>query len=77
MERLSKCEVFSAIMIKNRSKNYIVRKGPTKSSFYQTMSMFDAYEEYRPENVMEIFLSDFTEGNSVRPYENIWFFTRC
>lgn len=30
------------------------------------MSMFDAHEEYRPENVIEIFLSDFT---SVRLYE--------
>jgi hypothetical protein len=41
------------------------------------MSMFDAYEEYRPENVIEIFLSDFAGGYSVRPYENLWFFTRC
>jgi hypothetical protein len=30
------------------------------------MSMFDAHEEYRPENVIEIFLSDFT---SIRPHE--------
>jgi len=65
---------FSAIMIKNRPKNYIARKGLTESSLDQTMSMFDAYEEYYPENVIEIFLSDFT---SVRPYKNIWFFTRC
>jgi hypothetical protein len=43
----------------------------------QTTSMFDAYAEYRPENVIEIFLSDFTGGNTVRPYENLWFFTRC
>jgi len=64
-------------MRKNRPKDYIARKGSTDSSMDQTMSMFDAYEEYRPENVMEIFLSDFTEGMSVRPYENLWFFTRC
>jgi hypothetical protein len=64
-------------MIKNRPKDYIARKGSTDSSIDQTMSMFDAYEEYHSENVMEIFLSDFTEGNSVRPYENLWFFTRC
>jgi hypothetical protein len=64
-------------MIKNRPEDYIARKGSTDSSIDQTMSMFDAYEEYRPENVMETFLSDFTEGNSVRPYENLWFFTRC
>ena len=43
----------------------------------QATSMFDAYEEYRPENVIEIFLSDFAGGYSVRPYENLWFFTRC
>jgi hypothetical protein len=64
-------------MIRNRLEDYIARKGSTDSSIDQTMSMFDAYEEYRPENVMEIFLSDFTEGISVRPYENLWFFTRC
>jgi len=64
-------------MRKNRPKGYIARKGSTDSSMDETMSMFDAYEEYRPENVMEIFLSDFTEGNSIRPYENLWFFTRC
>jgi hypothetical protein len=64
-------------MIRNRLEDYIARKGSTDSSIDQTMSMFDAYEEYRYENVMEIFLSDFTEGNSVRPYENLWFFTRC
>jgi hypothetical protein len=64
-------------MIRNRLEDYIARKGSTDSSIDQTMSMFDAYEEYRSENVMEIFLSDFTEGNSVRPYENLWFFTRC
>jgi len=64
-------------MIRNRLEDYIARKGSTDSSIDQTMSMFDAYEEYRYENVMEISLSDFTEGNSVRPYENLWFFTRC
>jgi hypothetical protein len=58
-------------------KNIVATKGLTESSLDQTMSMFDAYEEYRPENVIEMFLSDFTEGNSVRPYENLWFFTRC
>lgn len=68
---------FHTIMMNNRSKNYIGRKGLTESSIDQTMSMFDAYEEYRSENIIEIFLSDFTEGNSVRPYENLWFFTRC
>ena len=63
-------------MIKNRSKNYIAQKKLAKSND-QAMSMFDAYEEYRPENVIEIFLSDFAGGYSVRPYENLWFFTRC
>jgi len=63
-------------MIKNRSKNYIAQKKLAKS-IDQAMSMFDAYEEYRPENVIEIFLSDFAGGYSVRPYENLWFFTRC
>jgi hypothetical protein len=63
-------------MIKNMSKNYIAQKKLAKS-IDQAMSMFDAYEEYRPENVIEIFLSDFAGGYSVRPYENLWFFTRC
>jgi hypothetical protein len=58
------------------SKNYIAQKKLAKS-IDQAMSMFDAYEEYRPENVIEIFLSDFAGGYSVRPYENLWFFTRC
>jgi hypothetical protein len=49
----------------------------TESPIDQARSMYDSYEEYRPENIIEIFLSDFTEGNTVRPYENIWFFTRC
>jgi hypothetical protein len=63
-------------MIKNMSKNHIAQKKLAKS-IDQAMPMFDAYEEYRPENVIEIFLSDFAEGYSVRPYENLWFFTRC
>jgi len=63
-------------MIKNMSKNYIAQKKLVKS-VDQVMSMFDVYEEYRPENVIEIFLSDFAGGYSVRPYENLWFFTRC
>jgi len=63
-------------MIKNMSKNYIAHKKLVKS-VDQATSMFDAYEEYRPENVIEIFLSDFAGGYSVRPYENLWFFTRC
>lgn len=63
-------------MIKNMSKNYIAQKKLVKS-VDQATSMFDAYEEYRPENVIEIFLSDFAGGYSVRPYENLWFFTRC
>ena len=64
-------------MIKNRSKNDIAQNGLKESSLDQTMSMFDAYEDYRPENIIEMFLSDFTGGTSVRPYENIWIFTRC
>jgi tRNA U34 2-thiouridine synthase MnmA/TrmU len=61
----------------NKSNNNATKKERANLSIDQAMTMFDAYEEYRPENVIEIFLSDFNEGNSVRPDENIWFFTRC
>ena len=64
-------------MIKNRSKNYIAQKELAKSAIDQTMSIFDAYEEYRPEDVIEILLPDFGRGITIGPYENIWFFTRC
>ncbi len=63
-------------MIMDRPKNYIAQKELAKS-IDQATSIFDAYEEYRPEDVIEILLPDFGRGITIGPYENIWFFTRC
>jgi hypothetical protein len=52
-------------------------KGPADESIDQITSLPDFYEDFRPEEINEIFFTESSQKDRSIHHENLWFFTRC
>jgi hypothetical protein len=75
-------EVGCEYSVKRGRANYSMsksekNKGQTKESIDQVTSMPDFYEDFRPEEINEIFFTESVQRDRNTHHENLWFFTRC
>jgi len=52
-------------------------KGQTEESIDRITSLPDFYEDFRPEEINEIFFTESAQKDRSIHHENLWFFTRC
>jgi hypothetical protein len=59
--------------LRNKQKS----KEQTVESMDQVASLHDIYEDFRPEEIDDIFFTESVQRDRSIHHENLWFFTRC
>lgn len=63
--------------MKDKAKKKKSDAKPDGNSVSSIESMPDLYEDFRPEEINEIFFTEAVQRDRSVHHENLWFFTRC